>query len=276
MSIFRDDILQGRVALITGGGSGINYGVAEALVAHGAQVALVSRSQERVDQAAERLSPGRVAAKGFAADVRDTAALKRAIDGCLSAFGRLDVLVNGAAGNFLAPAATLSPSGFKTVLEIDTVGTFNATRLCFEALQASGGTVVNITATQAWVAMPAQVHAGAAKAAIQKMTQDLALEWGPLGIRVVAVAPGPIEGTEGMKRLAPGELQQQLIASIPLKRYGQRREIGEAVVFLCSDAARYITGTTLVVDGGQSLSGAGPFLALAGATRGFGKLGSSD
>lgn len=268
MSIFRDDILQGRVALITGGGSGINFAIAEALLAHGAKVALVSRKQERLDEAAERLSPGKVRARGFAADVRDTVALKRAIEGAHATFGQLDILVNGAAGNFLAPAATLSPSGFEAVLDIDALGTFHACRLCFDHLVADGGgVIINITAPQAWVPMPAQVHAGAAKAAVQKMTQDLALEWGAYGLRVVAVSPGPIDDTEGVARLAPGDLATELAQSIPLGRLGQKREIGEAVVFLCSDAARYITGTTLVVDGGQSLTGAGPWLSLLSRSR---------
>jgi peroxisomal 2,4-dienoyl-CoA reductase len=262
MSFFRSDILEGRVALVTGGGSGINLGIARAFVAHGASVSLVSRTQEKLDAAAAELSPDGSRARGFAADVRDPDGLAGAIASTIEAFGKIDILVNGAAGNFLAPAAQLSPNGFKTVIEIDTIGTFNASRLCFEHLIASKGVILNVSATQAWVPTPLQVHAGAAKAAIEKMTQDLALEWGPMGIRVVGIAPGPIDDTEGMRKLSTPQLREKLIGSMPLGRWGTTDEIGTAAVFLCSDAGNFVTGTTLVVDGGQSLIGAPPFLEL--------------
>jgi NAD(P)-dependent dehydrogenase (short-subunit alcohol dehydrogenase family) len=264
MAIFSTDLLDGKVALITGGGSGINFGIARAFVDHGASVSLVSRTQEKLDAAAAELDESGERARGFAADVRDEEALQSAIDETIDAFGRLDILVNGAAGNFLAPAAQLSPNGFKAVMDIDACGTFNASRLCFEHLAETSGVVLNISAAQAWVPTPLQVHAGAAKAAVQKMTQDLALEWGAAGIRVVGVSPGPIEDTEGMKRLSTTELREKLIAQMPARRFGTADEIGLAAVFLCSDAASFITGTTLVVDGGQSLVGAGAFLDMLG------------
>ncbi len=260
MSFFSPDILDGKVALITGGGSGINLGIARAFVDHGASVSLVSRTQEKLDKAAEELSPDGSRARGFAADVRDPEALERAIENTVDAFGKLDIVVNGAAGNFIAPAASLSPNGFKTVVDIDTMGTFNTSRLAFEHLAENGGVVLNITATQAWIATPMQVHAGAAKAAIQKMTLDLALEWGQAGIRVVAIAPGPIDDTEGMSRLATPEIKENFESKLPLGRYGEIDEVAHAAVFLCSDAASYITGTTLVVDGGQALIGPAGFL----------------
>ncbi|HHO49328.1 MAG TPA: SDR family oxidoreductase [Deltaproteobacteria bacterium] len=253
MSIFRDDILAGRVALITGGGSGINLGIATALRAHGAKIALVSRSQERLDAAAGALSPGQVDARGFAADVRDTDALQAAIDQTVSAFGRIDVLVNGAAGNFLAPAAGLSPNAFRSVMDIDARGTFNASRLCFEHLAASRGVILNISATQAFMPTPLQAHPGAAKAAIDKLTQDLALEWAPMGIRVVGLAPGGVEGTEGMERLLPPELEEEMLAALPLRRFTTVDEVAQVAVFLVSDAAAYITGTTLVMDGASAM-----------------------
>lgn len=261
MSFFSNDLLTGKVALVTGGGSGINLGIARAFVAHGASVALIGRTQEKLDRAAAELGER---AAGFSADVRDPEALQAAIDATVERFGKIDILVNGAAGNFLAPAAQLSPNGFKTVIDIDTCGTFNASRLCFEQLVDSGGVVLNISATQAWIPTPLQVHAGAAKAAVEKMTQDLALEWGPFGVRVVGIAPGPIDDTEGMKRLSTPELRQKLENVMPLRRWGTVDEIGLVAVFLCSDAAAFITGTTIVADGGQSLVGAAGFLEMMG------------
>jgi peroxisomal 2,4-dienoyl-CoA reductase len=261
MSVFRPDILQGRVALITGGGSGINFGIARALVAHGASVSLVSRSQDKLDAAAAELSPDGSQAKGFSADVRDAEALGAAVRATLDAFGRIDILVNGAAGNFLAPAASLSPNGFKSVMDIDARGTFNACRLCFEHLAKRGGVILNVSATQAFMPTPFQVHPGAAKAAIDKLTQDLALEWAPAGVRVVGIAPGGVEGTEGMKRLMPPGLEEKMHAALPLGRFTTVDEIGQVAVFLVSDAACYITGTTLVVDGASAMPMSGVFWA---------------
>lgn len=266
MSIFKPDLHRDRVALVTGGGSGIGRTIAEAFVEHGASVALLGRTQDKLDRASEQLSeqfgPGR--ARGFAADVRDPHTVERAVEAAVESFGGIDYVINAAAGNFLAPAASLSPKGFKTVVDIDCLGTFNTTRICFPQLMERGGVVVNITATQAWIPTPLQVHAGAAKAAIQKMTLDLALEWGPAGVRVVALAPGPIAETEGMRRLAPGDAGKRLLDTLPLRRFGKRREIAEAALFLCSEAAAYITGTTLVVDGGQALIGAGAVMSMLG------------
>jgi peroxisomal 2,4-dienoyl-CoA reductase len=261
MGDFRQDILADRVALITGGGSGINFGIASAFVSYGAKVALVSRTQSKLDAAAEELSPDGSAARGFAADVRDTDALESAIDQTVEAFGAIDILVNGAAGNFLSPAASLSPNGFKSVVDIDTRGTFNASRLCFEHLTASehGGVILNISATQAFMPTPMQAHPGAAKAAIDKLTQDLALEWGPAGVRVVGLAPGGVEATEGMERLMPEGMEEAMSGALPLGRFAQIDEIAEIAVFLVSDIAAYVTGTTLVADGASAMPLSGVF-----------------
>lgn len=259
MSVFRDDILEGKVALITGGGSGINLGIATALVAHGARVALVSRTQEKLDAAAAGLSPDGSRAKGFSADVREVDQMERAIAQCVEAFGKIDILVNGAAGNFLVPAASLSPNGFRSVLDIDTRGTFNACRLCFDQLSANRGVILNVSATQAFMPTPLQVHVGAAKAAIEKLTQDLALEWGPVGIRVVGLAPGGVEETEGMKRLLPEQIRQDVHDALPLGRFARVEEMGNIAVFLVSEAAGYISGTTLIADGASAMPMSGVF-----------------
>lgn len=191
-SIFREDALKDRVALVTGGGSGICKGIAWALVAHGARTAIVGRKAERLEAAAEELSE-RTSRQCLVtpADVRDPAAVERAVDATLERFGRLGVVVNGAAGNFLCPAAQLSYNGFRTVVEIDTIGTYNVSKACFDrALQKNGGSIVNISATLHHGATPLQSHAAAAKAAVDSLTRSLALEWAGLGIRVNGIAPG--------------------------------------------------------------------------------------
>jgi peroxisomal 2,4-dienoyl-CoA reductase len=254
-SPFREDLLEGRVALVTGGGSGIGLGITRAFLQHGARAVIVSRNAERLERAARELrdASGREC-WGIAADVRDAAAVGAAVDGALRLLGRIDVLVNGAAGNFLAPAAQLSTNGFKTVLDIDAVGTFSVSRAVFDRwMRDHGGSIINISATLHYGATPLQIHAAAAKAAVDAVTRTLALEWGPLGIRVNAIAPGPIDGTEGMARLAPGELREKMIAEIPLRRFGEIDEIARAALFLASDASSLVHGAVLVADGGASL-----------------------
>ncbi len=256
MSVFRPDILAGHVALITGGGSGICKGIAHAFAAHGANVCITSRKQEALDAAAAEIAAatgGQVLA--VAADVRELEALQNVAAKTIERFGRLDTLVNGAAGNFLAPAAALSSNAFKTVVDIDLIGTFHGCKAAFEALQASGDALIlNISATLHYHGTPLQLHPSAAKAGVDALTKNLAVEWGPMGIRVNGIAPGPIGDTEGMRRLAPGEVGDKLRKHIPLGRLGRIDEIAQAAVYLRSAAASYITGAVLVVDGGQCIA----------------------
>ncbi len=256
-SPFRTDLLNDRVAFVTGGGSGICKGIARAFLEHGASVAIVGRNAERLNASAVELAAqtkGRCIATP--ADVRDPAAIEAALIKTREALGKVDIVVCGAAGNFLAPAATLSPNGFRTVLDIDANGTFNVARLAFEhGLRDHGGVILNISATLHYAATPMQVHASAAKAAVDAITRTLAVEWGPLGIRVVGIAPGPIDGTEGMSRLAPGDTKLLMESHIPLRRFGRIDEIAELAVFLVSDAASYVHGETVVADGGSWLVG---------------------
>jgi 2,4-dienoyl-CoA reductase [(3E)-enoyl-CoA-producing], peroxisomal len=256
LDVFRDGLLTGHVALITGGGTGICRGIALAYARLGADVCIVSRKQDVLDRAASELSEasGRSVAS-IAADVRDPDAVARAVAHTLERFGKLDTLVNGAAGNFLAPAAALSPNGFKTVVDIDLVGTFNACRAAFDALTRSGdGLVLNISATLHYHGTPLQIHASAAKAGVDAVTRNLAVEWGRFGIRACAIAPGPIGDTEGMRRLAPGDAADKAKAAIPAGRFGTVDEIAAAAVYLRSQAAAYVTGHVLVVDGGHCVA----------------------
>jgi peroxisomal 2,4-dienoyl-CoA reductase len=256
-SYFRGDLLAGKVALVTGGGSGICMGIARALMAHGAKAAITSRKAERLEAAARELSSATGGeCLAFAADVRDPEAVEAVVDATLQKLGRLDIVVNGAAGNFLAPAAMLSYNAFKTVVEIDAVGTYNVSKAAFEKyLKDHGGNLINISATLHYGATPMQVHACAAKAAIDAMTRTLALEWGPLGIRVNGIAPGPIDDTEGVRRLAVGGLRERMEKLIPLQRFGKIEEIANLAVFLASEASSLIHGTTIVADGGAWLTG---------------------
>jgi 2,4-dienoyl-CoA reductase [(3E)-enoyl-CoA-producing], peroxisomal len=256
VSIFRTDVLAGRVALITGGATGICNGIARTYASHGARVCIVSRKEEALRAAAREIE-AQCGAPVLAvpADVREPEAVARAVSACVGQLGGLDILVNGAAGNFLAPAAALSERGFRTVVEIDLLGTFHTCKAAFDALCASGrGLILNISATLHYHGTPLQIHAAAAKAGVDALTRTLAVEWGRFGVRSVAIAPGPIGDTEGMRRLAPGDVGKRLIENIPLGRFGTIQEIADLAVYLATDAAAYITGAVYVVDGGQSVA----------------------
>ena len=256
-SAFRKDILAGKVAFITGGGSGICKGIARAFMAHGADVAIVGRKGERLEATSKELEAetGRTCLP-CPADVRRGEEIEAALDSTLKRFGRLDIVINGAAGNFLAPAAQLSVNGFRTVLEIDTIGTYQVCRLAFDKwLRDHGGHVINISATLHYAATPMQIHASAAKAGVDAITRTLAMEWGSLGIQVNGIAPGPIDDTEGMSRLAPGDFKEKVRKNVPLGRYGTVEDIAGCALWLTSGAASYVHGETVVVDGGAWLPG---------------------
>lgn len=256
---FPRDTFRGKTVFVTGGGSGINLGVARNFATLGAHVAICGRTQEKLDAAAVELRALNAHVSGkvlpVAADVRDYAALESAFARTAEEIGKIDVLVSGAAGNFVCPAEGLSPNGFKTVVDIDLQGSFHASRAAFEQLKATRGFLLFIGAGQAFVPMAYQVHVAAAKAGIDIMMKNLAIEWGAHGIRTATIVPGPIEGTEGMRRLSPPEMKKTREAVIPLGRMGTVDDIGHAAVFLASPLASYITGVVLCVDGGNSLVG---------------------
>ncbi|NXK95883.1 DECR2 reductase, partial [Formicarius rufipectus] len=261
------DLLAGQVAFITGGGSGIGFRIAEIFMRCGARVWTHASPFFLFLQASKKL----VAATGqqclpLSMDVRQPQTIMAAADEALKEFKRIDILVNGAAGNFLCPASALSFNAFKTVIDIDTTGTFNTSKVLFEKyFRDHGGVIVNITATLSYRGQALQVHAGAAKAAIDAMTRHLAVEWGPNNIRVNSLAPGPITGTEGFRRLG-GKFAEEssLFNMIPLQRAGNKTEIAHSTLYLASPLSSYVTGATLVVDGGSWLTSANNFAALLG------------
>lgn len=255
-SIFQSNLLAGKSALITGGGTGICRGITEALAAHGCKTAIVSRKAEHVEPAAAEIEQtfGQRCIAAVA-DVRDFPQVQAVVAKAMTEFGKIDILINGAAGNFLCAAADLSPNGFGTVLDIDAKGTWNCSKAVFDAsLKANGGQILNISATLHYGGTPMQLHVSAAKAAVDALTRNLAVEWGSLGIRVNAVAPGPIADTEGARRLFAGEVGERIKKRTPVRRLGKIEDVANASLFLLSEAAQNITGAILVTDGGLWLS----------------------
>jgi NAD(P)-dependent dehydrogenase (short-subunit alcohol dehydrogenase family) len=246
-----------RNVLVFGGTSGINLGIAEAFASRGAQLGVASRSPQKVEAAVARLSVFGRPAMGFSLDVRQSEAVAHAVTAFAQRFGAIDVLVSGAAGNFPAAAASLSPNGFKAVVDIDLIGTFNVMRAAYAHLARPGACVINLSAPQAIIPMASQVHVCAAKAGVDMVTRTLAIEWGPEGIRVNSVMPGPIDGTEGMARLAGDDAtRRNVIASVPLRRLGTTDDVAQVCLFLASEAARYVSGAVIPVDGASSTAGA--------------------
>lgn len=256
---FSTDLFKGRTVFVTGGGSGINLGIARHFAAVGANLAICGRTQEKLDRAAEQLRALGAAVVAQVADVRDPAALEAVLSRTKDELGPVDVVVAGAAGNFLVPAEQLSPNGFKSVVDIDLLGSFNTVRAAFEQLKTTRGSILFISAGQAFMPYAFQVHVAAAKAGIDMLMRNLALEWGRYGIRVNSIAPGPIEGTEGMRRLSSPAALEQIRQAIPLGRLGTVDDIGQLAVFLASPIASYITGALVVADGGQNLPGSALF-----------------
>src|SRR3954453_15762202 len=201
--MFTKNLLAGRAAFVTGGGTGICRGIALAFGAHGCDVAIASRRPEHLEPTVREIEALGVRGFATAADVRDAAAIQDAVERAAATFGRLDILVNGAAGNFVCRAEALSPNGFGTVVDIDLKGTFNACRAALPHLKIRGGVILNISATLHYGGTVAQLHVSAAKAGVDALTRNLALEWGAFGIRVNGIAPGAIDDTEGVRRLLP-------------------------------------------------------------------------
>ena len=262
---------EGKTVLITGGGSGLGRAMAMAFAKEGATVATIGRRQEALDETSRLIEEGGGKGLGISCDVRDAARVGETIGQVVDRTGRLDVLVNNAAGNFISPAEQLSPNGFKAVVDIVLLGTFNCSRLAFDALKESRGAILNIIATYAWTGEPGAIHSAAAKAGVLNLTQTLAGEWGRYGIRANAIAPGPIhtEGTD--KNLwSVGDVEKMLVRNIPLGRLGEPDDVARAALWLCGPEADWVSGACLTVDGGAWVHGGSlnfrrAFDAVAGA-----------
>src|SRR5689334_4508851 len=253
MNIFREHLLKDKTAFITGGGSGIGQRMAERFAEHGANVVLAGRQQEKLDGAASAIRAAGGTADTAALDVRDYPAVEDALKQAHDRFGAIDILLCAAAGSFPAPVAGMSANGFKAVIDIDLLGTFNTCRAAYPWLRKPGASILSISANHATIPLAYQSHVCAAKAGIELLTKTLALEWGREGIRANCITPGPTDDTEGMRRLAPTpEARRAVEQNIPLRRYGTKDELADLALFLCSDAASFITGAVYICDGGQS------------------------
>lgn len=251
---FSPDLLKGKVALVTGGGTGICRGLSLALASHGCDVAITSRKSDHLEPTRQEIEAVGVRSMAIAGDVRDPLTVEKTVADTVDALGRLDILINGAAGNFLCLAEDLSPNGFGTVIDIDLKGTFHMCRSALPHLKKKGGIVLNISATLHYLGTAAQLHVSSAKAGIDALTRCLAVEWGQYGIRVNGIAPGPIADTEGVRRLLVGTSKDHAERMTPLGRLGTIDDVSKAALYLCSDLSSCVTGVTLVVDGGLWLA----------------------
>ncbi len=265
--MFKDALLRGKVALVTGGGTGLGFAMADRFASLGADIALVSRDPGHLEPAAERLRAHGIRVATSPADVRDFAAVDAAVERLSAELGSIDILVNNAAGNFLSPTEKLSDRAFAAVVGIVLHGTFHATQACGRRMIArgAGGVILNIVATYAWTGTAFAIPSAAAKAGVLAMTRSLAIEWAPHRIRLNAIAPGFFPTPGAASRLMPDpQMARDAEASVPLKRFGKHEELADLAAYLVSDSSGYITGECITIDGGRWLQGAGPFNHLLG------------
>lgn len=269
-NVWRDDIFKGKVLFCTGGAGSICSAQTKALVCLGADAAIIGRNVEKTERMAAEIAAARPGAKVLGlsgVDVRDAKALQAAAERCAEELGGIDFVIAGAAGNFLAPISQLSPNAFKSVIDIDVLGSYNTAKATLPYLlesakkykndgktsgqKGTGGRIIFVSATIHYTGLPLQTHVSAAKAAVDSLSHAIAIEYGPLGVTSNVIAPGPISGTEGMERLAKSDPEsvRKSMKAIPLGRWGFVKEIADATIYLFSDAANYVTGQISVVDG---------------------------
>ncbi len=253
---FGTKILEGKTAFVAGGTRGMNLAIARRFAMQGAKVAVMSRDPDRVARAEAALREHTDDALGLAGDVRDMERVEAILAEVSERFCGLDIVVAGQAGNFYAPANQLSSKGFQTIIDIDLVGSFNVFRAAFGHLNRPGASLIAITAPEAVRPLHFQAHVCAAKAGLNMLLKCLAIEWGPEGVRVNGISPGPIEGSWGMKHVASPtpETVAQISKAIPLQRWGTVEDIANTALYLASDAASYVTGTIVDTDGGVTIA----------------------
>jgi NAD(P)-dependent dehydrogenase (short-subunit alcohol dehydrogenase family) len=259
--MFEPSLLDGQVAVVTGGGTGIGLAIARRLGSLGARIAIASRNAGHLEEGCAALNEAGIDALAVQLDVRKPEEVDEMVTRTVKHFGSLDILINNAAGNFISRAEDLTPNGWNAVIGIVLNGTFYCSRAAGRYMieRRRGGSIVSILANYVWTGSPGTVHSAAAKAGVMSLTQTLAAEWAPHGIRVNAVAPGPIESPGAARQLwnSP-EAVDRITAKVPLKRWGTPEEVANAVTFLVAPQSGYITGEILTVDGGAWL-GQGTF-----------------
>lgn len=250
-AVFKPDIFKGKVLFCTGGGSGICYEMTKTIMSFGANAAILGRKAERLSRASQELASATgQQCLACPADVREPEQLKEAVRKTVDKFGRIDFVIAGSAANWLASIEQNSEKGFKTVIDIDLIGSYNTVKATLEQVTKNKGSYIFISATLHYFGLPYQSHPSAAKAGVDALSRVLAAEMGPLGVRSNVIAPGPIAETEGMDRLAPKGAGDAVAEQVPMQRMGKKSDIAAAGVYLFSNAASYVTGTQLVVDGG--------------------------
>jgi NAD(P)-dependent dehydrogenase (short-subunit alcohol dehydrogenase family) len=263
--MFESGLLKGKSIIVTGGGTGLGKSMATRFAELGADLVITSRRQNVIDETAEALRQYGGKVLTVACDVRDPDQVQNMVDHTVNEFGKIDILLNNAAGNFISPTEDLSPNAFKTVVDIVLNGTFNCTQAAGKVMRKNkGGVILNIVTTYAWTGSGYVVPSACAKAGVLAMTRSLAVEWAKYGIRTVAIAPGPFPTEGAWSRLAPPGLgiKKKMINRIPLKRVGEHHELANLASYLVSDQAGYINGEVVTIDGGEWLQGAGEMNGL--------------
>jgi len=250
---FKEDILKGKAGIVTGGSSGIGLAIARYLIDHGAKLTITGRDEDKLAQAVAALGPS---AAGAAGDVREADDVARCVETHVANHGRLDFLVNNAAGNFLCPLEKMSENAFHSVLRIVTMGTFLFSKAALPHLKESKqGRIVNIGTTYSWGHAAYVAHSGAAKAAVLNLTRTMAVEWGKYGVTANLIAPGPVADTEGVRRLLPDErFKEKIFRMVPTPRLAEGWEVAAMALYLISPLGGYINGAAIPVDGGMSLA----------------------